>query len=100
MASDGKVSRGFRLCVLAMIEAYKLDIPADETERIYDVLREVAEGRLTLQDGPAELLKLIPGADSDLAETLFAQQNAILAQEREDAATILRDREDMMRPRE
>ena len=72
---------GLRLCY----QLYEIDAPAREFERPWEVLREIAEGRVTLAN-PGELGARFP----KLAGFLYERANRIVASDQATAHRILR----------
>jgi len=75
----------FALGVRIMYALYGIDAPASEFERPYEVLREVAEGRMTLAN-PAETAAKLP----ELREFLYERANRLIQSDRATAECILR----------
>jgi len=75
----------FSLAVRIMYALYGIDAPASEFERPYEVLREIAEGRMTLAS-PAETAARHPA----LREFLYERANRMIQDDRETASRILK----------
>lgn len=57
-------------------------------ERKTEVLREIAEGRLTLHSSPADLTAPFPNMKESLRESAFRNANELMRREREAARLI------------
>ncbi|MGD2069625.1 MAG: hypothetical protein PVI57_13195 [Gemmatimonadota bacterium] len=75
---------GFALAVRIMYMLYAPEAPASEVERPWEVVKEIAEGRLSLAN-PAELAARFP----DMKDLLFDTANQVVARERETATAVL-----------
>lgn len=75
---------GFALAVRIMYMLYAPDAPATEVGRPWEVVKEIAEGRLSLSN-PAELAARFPG----MKDLLFDTANLVVARERETATAVL-----------
>ena len=75
----------FMLGVRVMAVAFDLDRPATEFERPFELLRELAEGRLTISS-TGELAAKFP----HLKDFIYDRSSSIIEQDRETAARVLR----------
>jgi hypothetical protein len=75
----------FMLGIRVMYVAFELDAPATEFERPFEMLRELAEGRLTIAS-PGEMAAKFP----QLSDFVYDRSNALIEGDRGTAASILR----------
>ena len=75
----------FMLGVRVTYLAFELDIPATEFERPFEMLRELAEGRLTIAS-PGEMAAKFP----DLKDFIYDRSSSMIERDRETANRILR----------
>jgi hypothetical protein len=85
MSEDSAAFEAFLLGLRVFYQLYAIDAPASEFERPWEVLREVAQGRVTLTN-TADLASRFPG----LAEFLYERANQVVASDRANAERILR----------
>jgi hypothetical protein len=83
--SDRAAFDAFMLAMRVMYVAFELDVPASEFERPFQMLRELAEGKLTVAS-PGELAARFP----QLSEFIFERSNSVMASDRATAGRILR----------
>jgi hypothetical protein len=83
--ADGAAFDAFMLAIRVMYVAFELDLPATEFERPFQMLRELAEGKLTVAE-PGELAARFP----HLSEFIYDRSSSIMQNDRETAASILR----------
>ncbi len=62
----------------------------DQADRMWDVVHEIAEGRLTLVSSPAEITNLFPKANAEWVERFAQGANRHVAKERDVAQRLLR----------
>jgi hypothetical protein len=91
MSEDSAAFEAFLLGLRVFYQLYASDAPATEFERPWQVLREVAEGRVTLTN-TGDLATRYPG----LAEFLYERANRIVASDRANAERILRGMQDSL----
>ncbi len=75
----------FMLGIRVMYVAFDLDAPASEFERPFEMLRELAEGRLTISS-PGEMAARFP----HLSDFIYDRSSEIIESDRETASRILR----------
>ena len=75
----------FMLGMRVMYVAFELDAPATEFEKPFELLRELAEGRLTVAS-PGELAARFP----QLSDFIYDRSSSVIESDRETAASILR----------
>ena len=75
----------FMLGIRVMYVAFELDAPATEFEKPFELLRELAEGRLTVAS-PGELAARFP----QLSDFIYDRSSSVIESDRETAASILR----------
>jgi hypothetical protein len=92
MSEDSAAFEAFLLGLRVFYQLYASDAPAAEFERPWHVLREVAEGKVTLTN-TGDLASRYPG----LAEFLYERANQIVASDRANAARILRGLQESLR---
>ena len=85
MSEESAAFEGFLLGLRVLYGLYRIEEPATAFERPWSVLKEVAEGRLTIAN-PAELAARHPGMRS----FVYERANQIVANDRETAASVLR----------
>lgn len=84
-AQDRAAFDAFMLGIRVMYVAFELDAPATEFERPFEMLRELAEGRLTVA-APGELAARFP----QLSDFIYDRSSSVIESDRETAASILR----------
>jgi hypothetical protein len=84
-AEDIAAFDAFMLAVRVMYLAFELDIPATEFERPFEMLRELAEGRLTVSS-PGEMAARFP----QLKDFIYDRSNSVIERDRETANNVLR----------
>jgi hypothetical protein len=75
----------FMLGIRVVYVAFELDAPATEFEKPFELLRELAEGRLTVAS-PGELAARFP----QLSDFIYDRSSSVIQSDRETAASILR----------
>ena len=75
---------GFLMGLRVLYHIYEIDEPAAAFEKPWALLKEVAEGRLTLTN-PADLAARYPG----VAAFVYERANRMVASDRETAAMVL-----------
>ena len=75
----------FLLAVRVMYVAFDLDVPATEFEKPFAMLRELADGRLTISS-PGEMAAKYP----NLKDFIYDRSSSIIEGDRETAARVLR----------
>jgi hypothetical protein len=75
----------FMLGVRVMYLAFELDVPATEFERPFEMLRELADGRLTISS-PGEMAAKFP----DLKDFIYDRSSSVIQRDRETASSVLR----------
>jgi hypothetical protein len=75
----------FMLGIRVMYVAFELDVPATEFERPFQMLREMAEGRLTVAS-PGELAARFP----QLSDFIYERSSSVMESDRATAGRILR----------
>ncbi len=75
----------FMLGIRVMYVAFDLDAPASEFERPFQMLRELANGELTVAS-PGEMAAKFP----HLSDFIYDRSNEIIENDRETAGRILR----------
>lgn len=84
-AQDRAAFDAFMLGIRVMSVAFELDAPASEFEKPFELLRELAEGRLTVAS-PGELAARFP----QLSDFIYDRSSSVMESDRETAASILR----------
>ena len=84
-AQDRAAFDAFMLGIRVMYVAFELDAPATEFEKPFEMLRELAEGRLTVAS-PGELAARFP----QLSDFIYDRSSSVIESDRETAASILR----------
>lgn len=84
-ARDRVALDAFMLALRVLLHAYEIDRPATEYEKPWELLRQIADGDVTLLS-PAELGARHPG----LRDFLYEQANDLVQHDREVALSILR----------
>jgi hypothetical protein len=69
----------FLLAERVMCEAYDLKIPAREGRRLWQVWREIADGKLTLHDDPSEMLGRFPRMDRTQLDEMRESHGDLIA---------------------
>ncbi len=94
MADDGEIRDavfdGFLLGIRAFSYAHDIDVPGTEDYKLWDVLREVADGELCLSDTPAEKAMKFPNTSEEMKEYLARNMNAFIRKDRRNAARVLK----------
>jgi hypothetical protein len=75
----------FMLGVRVTYLAFELEVPATQFERPFEMLRELAEGRLTIAS-PGEMAAKFP----DLKDFIYDRSSSVIERDRETAKRILR----------
>lgn len=75
----------FMLGVRVTYVAYELDVPATEFERPFEMLRELAAGRLTVAS-PGEMAAKFP----ELKDFIYDRSSSVIERDRETANRVLR----------
>jgi hypothetical protein len=75
----------FMLGVRVTYLAFDLNVPATEFERPFEMLRELAEGRLTVAS-PGEMAAKFP----DLKDFIYDRSSSVIERDRETANRVLR----------
>jgi hypothetical protein len=75
----------FMLAVRVLYVAFDLDVPATEFERPFQMLRELADGKLTVAS-PGELAARFP----EMSQFIYDRSSSIIESDRETAARVLR----------
>lgn len=84
-AQDRAAFDAFMLAIRVMYVAFELDLPASEFERPFMMLRELAEGRLTVAS-PGEMAAKFP----QLGDFIYERSGHVIENDRETAARVLR----------
>ena len=84
-AQDRAAFDAFMLGIRVMYVAFELDAPATEFEKPFQLLRELAEGRLTVAS-PGELAARFP----QLSDFIYDRSSSMIESDRETAGSILR----------
>lgn len=84
-AQDRAAFDAFMLGMRVMYVAFELDAPATEFEKPFQMLRELAEGRLTVAS-PGELAARFP----HLSDFIYDRSSSVMASDRDTASSILR----------
>jgi len=75
----------FLLAMRVMYVAFDMNAPASEFEKPFAMLREIADGKLTMSS-PAELGKRFPA----LRDLIYDTSSGVMVHDRETAARVLR----------
>ena len=75
----------FMLAVRVMYLAFDLDAPATEFERPFEMLRELADGQLTISS-PGEMAVKFP----HLRDFIYDRSSSVIERDRETASRVLR----------
>lgn len=75
----------FMLAIRVMYVAFEMDVPATEFERPFQMLRELADGRLTVAE-PGELAARFP----QMSDFIYDRSSSIIENDRATALRILR----------
>ena len=75
----------FMLGVRVSYLAFELEVPATQFERPFEMLRELAEGRLTIAS-PGEMAAKFP----DMKDFIYDRSSSVIERDRETAKRILR----------
>lgn len=84
-AQDRAAFDAFMLALRVMYVAFDLDVPASEFEKPFQMLRELADGRLTVAS-PGELAAKFP----QLGDFIYDRSSSVMESDRATAAGILR----------
>jgi hypothetical protein len=84
-AADRAALDVFTLALRVALHAYEIDAPATEYEKPWRLLRQIADGELTLMS-PAELAARYP----NLKDFLYDQANDLVQHDRAVALSVLR----------
>ena len=84
-AQDHAAFDAFMLGIRVMYVTFELDVPATEFEKPFEMLRELAAGRLTVAS-PGELAARFP----NLSDFIYDRSSSVIESDRETAASILR----------
>jgi hypothetical protein len=84
MSEQSAAFEAFLLGLRVFYQVYSIDAPAKDFGRPWEMLREIAEGKLTLTN-PADLAARFPA----MADFLFERANRIVADDRENARRVL-----------
>lgn len=82
---DTAAFNAFMLGIRVMSVAFEMDAPAAEFEKPFEMLRELAEGRLTVS-APGELAARFP----QLKDFIYDRASSIIERDKETAASVLR----------
>jgi hypothetical protein len=85
LEQDRAAFDAFMLGIRVMYVAFELDAPATEFERPFEMLRELAAGRLTVAS-PGELAAKFP----HLRDFIYDRSSGVIENDRETAFRILR----------
>jgi len=80
---------GFLLGLRSLFQAHDIHVPGTEDHKHWDLLRDVAEGRLTLVSSPAEQLVKFPNMTVEMKDYLARNTNRLIAKDRELARRVL-----------
>ena len=75
----------FLLAMRVMYVAFDLDVPATKFERPFQMLRELAEGTLTVIS-PGDLAARFP----EMSDLIYERSSSIIEDDRRTAASVLR----------
>jgi len=78
----------FNFAERVISEAHDLRIPAREGERLWNLVRDIADGKVTLVSSPADLLHPFPKANPRVGEMMRENVGRLIAQDRELARRI------------
>jgi hypothetical protein len=84
MSEDSAAFEAFLLGLRVFYQVYGIEAPATDFARPFEMLREIAEGRLTMTN-PADLAARFPA----MADFLFERANRVVADDRENARRVL-----------
>jgi len=76
--------------------AHNISVPGTEAEKECGLLREVARGKTTLFDTPAQMLSKFPDARPRIRHYLYRNANKLMEKDREIAERLVRHEYDMM----
>jgi hypothetical protein len=85
LEQDRAAFDAFMLGIRVMYVAFELDAPASEFERPFQMLRELANGELTVSS-PGEMAAKFP----HLSDFIYDRSSGIIESDRETATRILR----------
>jgi hypothetical protein len=85
LEQDRAAFDAFMLGIRVMYVAFELDAPATEFERPFEMLRELAAGRLTVAS-PGEMAAKFP----HLSDFIYDRSSGVIENDRETASRILR----------
>jgi ABC-type nitrate/sulfonate/bicarbonate transport system substrate-binding protein len=94
MSEDSAAFEAFLLGLRIFYQLYASDAPASEFERPWEVLTEVAAGRMTLTN-TGDLAARYP----EMAEFLYERVNRIVASDRANAERVLRGLQESLQGR-
>jgi hypothetical protein len=83
--SDRAAFDAFMLGIRVMYVAFDLEVPATEFERPFQMLRELAEGSLTVSS-PGDMAARFP----QLSDFIYERSSSVIESDRATAASILR----------
>jgi hypothetical protein len=75
----------FTLAIRVLCHAWDIDLPATEFERPWSLLREIADGTITLSS-PAEMATRFPG----MSDFLYDSAGQVIEHDRETARRVLK----------
>ena len=84
-AQDQAALDGFMLAIRVMYHTYNIEAPGTEYEKPWVLLREIAEGHVTLAN-PGDMAAKFP----HMRDFLFDRANLVVDRDREMAQSILR----------
>jgi hypothetical protein len=84
MSEETATFDGFLLALRVLYQLYEIEAPASEFERPFALLKEIAEGRVTLAN-PGDLAAKYP----QTADFLYERANRIVADDRRTARRVL-----------
>ena len=85
LEQDRAAFDAFMLGIRVMYVAFELDAPASEFERPFQMLRELANGQLTISS-PGEMAAKFP----QMSDFIYDRSSEIIESDRETASRILR----------
>ena len=87
--------RGWHLAIQVLGEI-GVPLSVEQGHRMWDVVQEVADGRLTLVSSPGEITNRFPEADPEFVEGFARSANMRVAKDREVAQRLLRTMNDVL----
>lgn len=75
----------FMLAIRVMYVTFEMDVPATEFERPFEMLRELADGKLTVAE-PGELAARFP----QLSDFIYDRSSSVMESDRATAGRVLR----------